>query len=105
MPYAAQPAKFMCLAGQQETDRSRKPSRSRPGGRRVPPSGLKVLEGRPSREFRREGDDLIIEHEITFSQAALGAIVDVPTIDGPLKIRIQPGIQPGTLIRLHGKGG
>jgi len=63
-----------------------------------------VFEVKPSREYKREGDDLIIEHEITFSQAALGAVVDVPTIDGPLKIRIQPGIQPGTLIRLHGKG-
>lgn len=63
-----------------------------------------VLEVKPSREYKREGDDLIVEHEITFSQAALGAIVNVPTIDGPLKIRIQPGTQPGTLIRLHGKG-
>ena len=36
--------------------------------------------------------------------SALGAVVDVPTIDGPVKIRIQPGTQPGTLIRLHGKG-
>lgn len=63
-----------------------------------------VLEVKPSRQYKREGDDLIIEHEITFSQAALGAVVDVPTIDGPLKIRIQPGTQPGTLIRLHGKG-
>ncbi|MCX6793824.1 MAG: hypothetical protein NTY06_01835 [Candidatus Gottesmanbacteria bacterium] len=63
-----------------------------------------VLEVKPSREYKREGNDLIIEHEITFSQAVLGAVVDVPTIDGSLKIRIQPGIQPGTLIRLHGKG-
>jgi len=63
-----------------------------------------VLEVKPSHEYKRESDNLIIEHEITFSQAALGAVVDVPTIDGPLKIRIQPGIQPGTLIRLHGKG-
>jgi len=63
-----------------------------------------VLEVRPSREYKREGDDLIIEHEITYVQASLGAVVDVPTIDGPLKIRIQPGTQPGTLIRLHGKG-
>ena len=59
---------------------------------------------KPSREYQRQGNDLIIEHEITFSQAALGAVVDVPTIDGPIKIRIQPGVQPGTLIRLHGKG-
>jgi DnaJ-class molecular chaperone len=63
-----------------------------------------VLEVKPSHEYKREGNDLIIEHEITFAQAALGAVVDVVTIDGPLKIRIQPGIQPGTLIRLHGKG-
>jgi len=63
-----------------------------------------VLDVKPSREYKREGNDLIIEHEITFVQAALGAVVDVPTIDGPLKIRIQPGVQPGTLIRLHSKG-
>ncbi len=63
-----------------------------------------VLEVRPSREFKREGDDLITEQEITFSEAALGAVVDVPTIDGPLKIRIQPGTQPGTMVRLRSKG-
>jgi DnaJ-class molecular chaperone len=63
-----------------------------------------VLEVKPSREYKREGNDLVIEHEITYSQAALGAVVNVPTVDGPLKIRIQPGTQPGTLIRLHGKG-
>ena len=34
----------------------------------------------------------------------IGAVVDVPTIDEPVKIRIQPGTQPGTMIRLHGKG-
>ncbi len=63
-----------------------------------------VVDVRPSREFKREGNDLIIDHEITYAQAALGAVVDVPTIDGPLSIRIQPGTQPGTLIRLRGKG-
>jgi len=39
----------------------------------------------------------VINHEITFAQAALGAIVEVPTIDGDLKIRVQPGTQPGRL--------
>ncbi len=63
-----------------------------------------VLEVRPDKQFKREGDDLIIEQDITFSQAALGEVVEVPTIDGPLKIRIQPGTQPGTLVRLRGKG-
>ena len=63
-----------------------------------------ILEVRPSREYKREGNDLVVDHEITYVQAALGAIVEVKTIDGPLKIRIQPGTQPGTMIRLHGKG-
>lgn len=62
------------------------------------------VDVRPSKEFKREGDDLIIDHSVTFSQAALGEIIEVPTIDGALKIRVQPGTQPGTLIRLRGKG-
>lgn len=62
------------------------------------------VEVRPDKQFKREGDDLVVEKEITYSQAALGAVVDVPTIDGDLKIRVQPGTQPGTIIRLRGKG-
>ena len=62
------------------------------------------IEARPDKQFKRERDDLIIDKEVTFVQAALGAVVDVPTIDGDLKIRIQPGTQPGTVIRLRGKG-
>lgn len=63
-----------------------------------------VLEIRPDSRFRREGNDLYLDEEVTFTQAVLGAIIDVPTIDGPLKLRVQPGTQPGTLIRLRGKG-
>ncbi|MBI3955854.1 DnaJ domain-containing protein [Candidatus Gottesmanbacteria bacterium] len=63
-----------------------------------------VVEVRPDKRFKREGNDLIIDHEITYAQAALGAVVEVSTVDGPLSIRIQPGTQPGTLIRLRGKG-
>lgn len=63
-----------------------------------------VIEVRPDKHFKREGDDLIIEKEIPFSLASLGGDIDVPTIDGDLKLRIQPGTQPGTLIRLRGKG-
>lgn len=63
-----------------------------------------VVDVVPDKQFRREGDDVIVEKEISYSQAALGDTVEVPTIDGPLRIRIQPGTQPGTLIRLRGKG-
>ncbi|MCL4360676.1 DnaJ domain-containing protein [Patescibacteria group bacterium] len=63
-----------------------------------------VIDVRPDKKYRREGDDLIIDHAITFTQAALGAVVSVPTVDGGINIRIQPGTQPGTFIRLRGKG-
>ena len=63
-----------------------------------------VVSVRADKQYKREGNDLIIDQEISYTQAALGSVVEVPTIDGPLSIRIQPGTQPGTLIRLHGKG-
>lgn len=63
-----------------------------------------VVEVRPSHDYTREGDDLIVEIKIIYSQAALGDTVEVATVDGPLRLRIQPGTQPGTLIRLRGKG-
>lgn len=63
-----------------------------------------VVEVKPHKEYRREGDDLYLDFEISYTQAALGAIVDVPVIDERIKLRIQPGTQPGTFIRLHGKG-
>lgn len=63
-----------------------------------------MVEVRPDKQFKREGNNLVVDAELTYAQAALGAVVEVPTIDGPLKIRVQPGTQPGTLIRLRGKG-
>lgn len=63
-----------------------------------------VVEVRPDATYRRDGDDLYIDYQIPFTHAALGTVAEVPTIDGPVKLRIQPGTQPGTLIRLYGKG-
>jgi DnaJ-class molecular chaperone len=63
-----------------------------------------VISVRPDKRFSREGDDIVLVEEISFSLAALGGIIEVDTIDEPVKIRIQPGTQPGTLIRLRGKG-
>lgn len=54
--------------------------------------------------FEREGDNLYLDYYISFPQAVLGATVDVPTIDGKARIRIAPGTQSGTLLRLNGKG-
>jgi len=63
-----------------------------------------VISVRPSHEFTREGDDVVVVHQISFTKAALGGIEEVKTIEKPIKIRIPPGTQPGTLIRLRGQG-
>lgn len=54
--------------------------------------------------FRREGDDVLCAVPITFVQAALGAEVEIPTLDGRGKVRVPPGTQPGTVLRVRGKG-
>lgn len=63
-----------------------------------------VVEVRPDSTFQRQGDDLIISFSVSFTQMTLGDVISVPTIDGPLKLRVQPGTQPGAVIRLRGKG-
>lgn len=54
--------------------------------------------------FRRDNHDVRSSHTITFAQAALGAVVDVTTLDGPIKMRIPEGTQPGRLFRIRGRG-
>lgn len=63
-----------------------------------------TIDVQPDKIFRREGLDVYVEKEISFPEAALGAIVTVPTIDKDVNLRIRPGTQPGTLVRLRGKG-
>ena len=54
--------------------------------------------------FRREGDDLHLVVPVAIHEAALGARVDVPTIDGAARVRIPPGTQSGQRFRLRGRG-
>jgi molecular chaperone DnaJ len=54
--------------------------------------------------YQREGDHLVMKMPISFTQAALGAHVDVPTIDGETKLEIPRGTPHGTLLKLAGKG-
>ena len=56
------------------------------------------------RVFRRDNLDVRSDHSITFSQAALGAVIEVATLDGPVKMRIPPGTQPGRVFRIRGRG-
>lgn len=54
--------------------------------------------------FERDGNNLLYDHFITFSEAALGSSAEIPTIEGKVKIKIEPGTQSGKVLRLRGKG-
>jgi molecular chaperone DnaJ len=54
--------------------------------------------------FSRDGDDLLCEIPVSFVQAALGSEIEVPTLEGRATVRIPAGTQPGTLLRLKGRG-
>ncbi|MCE9578921.1 MAG: J domain-containing protein [Deltaproteobacteria bacterium] len=54
--------------------------------------------------FRREGHDVHSELEVSFAQAALGAVVDVQTLDGSVRMRIPEGTQPGRTFRIRNRG-
>ena len=59
---------------------------------------------RPHAIFEREGANIYMEQEISFTQATLGAELELPTLDGKVKYTIPEGTQPGTTFRLRGKG-
>ena len=59
---------------------------------------------KPSPMFERNGYDVSYKMDISFAEAALGATVEVPTLDGKVKYEIPEGTQPGTVFRFKGKG-
>ena len=75
-------------------------------GKNGGPAGdlLITITVRPHEIFRREGTSVLCEASITFAQAALGAELEIPTIDGKVKYDIPEGTQSGTVFRLKGKG-
>lgn len=76
-----------------------------PGGNGGPRGNLYVVvDVKPHRYFRREGNDIVLDLPINVAQAALGAEVDLPTVDGHASLKIPSGIQPGRVLRMKGKG-
>jgi molecular chaperone DnaJ len=73
-----------------------------PGG--VPGDLYVVIQVEPHPIFVRENHDILCDIPITFVQAALGAEIDVPTLDGKVKLKVPPGTQSGKIFRLKGKG-
>ncbi len=70
-----------------------------------PPGDLKLhVEVAPHAVLERRGDNLICPLPLTFAEASLGGRIEVPTLTGPVTVRLPPGVQPGTRIRLVGRG-
>jgi molecular chaperone DnaJ len=73
-----------------------------PGGR--PGDLYVVVEVQPHRVFGRRGNDLTVELPVTFSEAALGSNVQVPTPNGPVTLKVPAGTATGKTFRIRGKG-
>lgn len=70
----------------------------------VPGDLLIVIEEAEDELLKRDGQNVIYDLYISFADAALGTNTEVPTIDGKVKIKIEPGTQSGKILRLKGKG-
>lgn len=92
-------------AGARDGARIRLAGRGEPGPAGAPSGDLFVrVRVRPHRFFGRKGNDLTVEVPITFPEAALGADVMVPTLDGPVRMKVPAATRSGRTFRLRGKG-
>jgi molecular chaperone DnaJ len=94
VPAGVQDGNYMTLRGEGNT------------GKRGGHAGdiIVVFQELPHENFIREDDDIIYNLFITFPQAALGAEVEVPTLTGKAMLKIDPGTQPGKMLKMKGKG-
>ncbi|WP_003542315.1 molecular chaperone DnaJ [Desulfotomaculum nigrificans] len=92
-------------AGVDEGSRLRLSGEGEAGLRGGPPGDLYIyITVRPHKFFVREGNDIICEVDLSFAQAALGATIEVPTLEGTAELKIPEGTQTGTIFRMRGKG-
>ena len=74
-----------------------------PGGG-VPGDLLILIEEQEDKQLKRDGTNLVYDLHISFIDAAIGTSVEVPSIGGKVRIKIEPGTQSGKILRLRGKG-
>lgn len=92
-------------AGVDSGNQIRLAGEGQPGINGGPNGNLYVMaDVKPHQYFRRKGNDILLDLRINVAQAALGADVQVPTVDGLENLRIPVGSQPGKVLRLRGKG-
>ncbi len=70
----------------------------------VPGDLLIVIEEAEDEDLKRDGSNIVYDLHLSFMDAVLGTDVEVPTVDGKVKIKIEPGTQSGKILRLRGKG-
>jgi len=70
----------------------------------VPGDLIIAIEEEEHPHFKREANNIFYEHYLNFADAALGTSVEVPTLEGKAKVKIDAGTQPGKILRLKGKG-
>jgi molecular chaperone DnaJ len=92
-------------AGVDDGQRLRLSGRGAAASRGGEPGDLYVtIRVAPSTEFERQGDHLVRVERISVAQAALGAVVSVPTLEDPHELTVPPGTQPGQVFRVKGAG-
>jgi molecular chaperone DnaJ len=100
-----EPLEVRIKAGTRDGQRIRIPGKGNAGAHGGPPADLYVIirtEEHPI--FRRDGDDIYLTVPVSATEAALGAKIEVPTIDGRALLKIPPGTQSGQKLRLREKG-
>ena len=63
-----------------------------------------MIEEEEHPDLLRDGNDLLYNVFVGYPEVVLGETVEIPTIDGKVKVKIEPGTQPGKILRLRGKG-
>ncbi len=92
-------------AGVKDGSRLRIRGEGEAGYRGGPPGDLYItIRVLPDPIFQREGDNVLVEIPVPFTTALLGGEIEVPTLEGKVKMKVPPGTQSGTIFRLRGKG-
>lgn len=101
----ARKEKVSVPAGVASGNQVRLAGEGQPGINGGPPGNLYLLiEVKAHKFFRRRDNDIILDLDINIAQAALGAEVTIPTLDGDEKLKIPTGIQPGKVLRVRNRG-
>lgn len=100
-----EPLEIRIKAGTRDGQRIRLAGKGNAGSNGGPPGDLYIIiRAGQNPVFRRDGDDIYVTVPITAMEAALGAKIEVPTIDGRSQLRVPPGTQSGQKLRLREKG-